>query len=364
VKIAAVTICLLGTMLLTGCWDVKDAQYYLFVNELGIDYQNGAYIVNVQINEPSAMAKQKGNSPPPNPIIVGKATAPSLGMAMDEIEKISQVKLVWSQNKAVILTDNALRQGLRTLKDDYFHSRETRYTAWVYITDEPLVKVLNAKPITGSSSMATLTYQPKLTYDMQSLLLPKRLQHVFRSLGENWETIVIPKIGINEMWTKGGEKEKVTVLKGGVAITQGKDPKSFTESQIKGIRWLDPHAKNANLVMGDSKENTTILSLREPKIEQKFRREGDFILANYTITTKGFIRVQKENLTRAEIASKAETAIQNEIRETFDAANKQGVDIYNIKLGCYRQNIKPSDSIKLGNIVVKVSIESTGMRQK
>ena len=231
-KIGAVAICLLGTMLLAGCWDVKDPQYYNFVNALGIDYQNSAYTVYVQINEPSSLAKQKGGSPPQNPIIVGKATAPTVSMAMDEIEKMSQVNLDWSQNKAVILTDNVLKQGFGTFKDDYIRRRQTRYTAWVFTTDEPLEKVLNAKPLTGSSSNGTFIYQPLLTYNMQSLLQPIRLQQVFGSLGERWETIVVPKIGINKMWTKGGEKEDVTVMKGGVAIMQGNDPESLSESQL------------------------------------------------------------------------------------------------------------------------------------
>ncbi|MGU3470104.1 Ger(x)C family spore germination C-terminal domain-containing protein [Paenibacillus sp. D51F] len=211
--------------------------------------------------------------------------------------------------------------------------------------------------------MATMLYQPKITYQMHSLLEPVKMQQVIRSLGEQYETILVPQIKMNESWMKGGEKEDVAVMNGTVAITQGNSPHSFTEKQVIGVRWLDRHLKQANLVIDESKEKATLLSLSNPKVRRSYHREGQWIVVDFTVKTKGFIRVQKQKMTLTALANKAETIIEKEIRETFDTSNKQGVDIYNLKLGCYRQKMKPSDLIKLGNIDVRVIIE-TGMLKR
>lgn len=47
-------------LLLTGCWDMKEAQNINFITALGVDYENGRFVIYAQLLDFSDIAKQEG----------------------------------------------------------------------------------------------------------------------------------------------------------------------------------------------------------------------------------------------------------------------------------------------------------------
>lgn len=48
------------SLLLTGCWDIREVQDINYISAIGVDYKDGEYIIYAQMLDFSSVAKQEG----------------------------------------------------------------------------------------------------------------------------------------------------------------------------------------------------------------------------------------------------------------------------------------------------------------
>ncbi|MFP3380764.1 Ger(x)C family spore germination protein, partial [Bacillus sp. SIMBA_069] len=79
----------MSLVLLSGCWDSKDIQDIQYISAVGIDYQNGQYVIYVQVTSFAGVAKQEGLEPKPTPVWVAKGRGKTMNEAMNDMYKRS-----------------------------------------------------------------------------------------------------------------------------------------------------------------------------------------------------------------------------------------------------------------------------------
>ncbi|MBP1961177.1 Ger(x)C family spore germination C-terminal domain-containing protein [Paenibacillus aceris] len=356
---------LVGCIMLSlcGCWDVKNIQYFNFVNMIGIDYINGKYKIYAQINDLASMAKQEGGGNTPNPIVVGTGEGESIGMAMFDLLKESQMRMDLTQTKAFIFSDRLLAKGVFDIHDDLMRTRDQRYTPWVFATNEDLSKILSTKPITGSSSINTLYYQPNLLYkQIQSSFVPVNYQKFIRSSREPFETMLLDHLKLSESWDKDGKPFTLPIVNGLVALKNGKSEARFNRKEASGVKWLNERTFRGILPIKDD-QGTFVgtAALKNNKVKKSAAYKNGKRIVKLEISMDASIREQKKPLGLNEMNMLIKKNVVDEITETYEVGKKRFVDIYSLNEVWYRKGLTVNEDIPDLELHIKVNLLATNM---
>jgi spore germination protein KC len=130
----------------TGCWDIKTIQDTNYITAIGFDYQKGRYIVYCQMLDFSSVAKHEGSNGGPPMIWVGQEEGDTVDDAYTRLYKTTQQRVFWGHVGAYVFTREALKQGVGKFTDSSVRYGETRYTQWVYSTDESIETIFSVIP--------------------------------------------------------------------------------------------------------------------------------------------------------------------------------------------------------------------------
>ncbi|QHW32890.1 Ger(x)C family spore germination protein [Paenibacillus rhizovicinus] len=358
---AALTSCLL--LSLCGCWDVKNIQYFNFVNMIGIDYVDGQYKIYAQINDLSSMAKQEGASNVANPIVVAKGEGESIGMAVFDLQKESQMRTDWTQNKVFIFSDRLLARGVFEIHDELMRTRDQRYTPWVFATNEDLAKVFGTKPITGTSSVNTLYYQPNLLFkQLQSSFKPLSYENFIRSSREPYETTLLDHIKLSRNWDKDGKPMTLPIVNGLIALRNGKSEAKFNREEVSGVKWLREKTKRGMLPLKDE-QGTFVGSVmvRNNKVKKKPAYKNGKRMVKVYISMDAVLREQRQPLGLQAITAMIKKNVEKDILQTYENGKKRSVDLYSLNEVWYRKGLAVNADIPEIELHVKVMLIGTNM---
>ncbi|SFS62395.1 Ger(x)C family spore germination protein [Paenibacillus sp. BC26] len=348
---------------LCGCWDVKNIQYFNFVTVMGVDYVDGKYKIYAQINDLTTMAKEEGGGQSAKPVVIGKGEGESIGMAIFDLQKESQMRMDWTQNKAFIFSDRLLARGIFDIHDELMRTRDQRYTPWVFATNEDLAEILSTMPITGSSYVSTLYYQPNLLFkQLQSSFEPIQYQKLIRSTREPYETTLVDHVKLSNNWKKGSTVFTLPIVDGLVALKNGKSEARFSREEATGVKWLKKNTRRGMLPIRDEQGTfigtATLKSLKVKK--QAVYKDGKRIV-KLNINMDAGLREQKKSFPLVEMNQLLEKSLYDEIMKTYEVGKKRSTDIYSLNEVWYRKGLAVNEEIPGIEVHVKVKLMATGM---
>ncbi|MFC4808145.1 Ger(x)C family spore germination C-terminal domain-containing protein [Paenibacillus sp. GCM10023250] len=356
---AVMTGCML--LLLCGCWDIKNIQYFNFINMMGVDYVDGQYRIYAQINEMTSMAKQEGTSIAPNPVVVGKGEGASIELAMYDLRKESQMRTDWTQNKVFFFTDRMLEKGIFDIHDELMRSRDQRYTPWVFVTNEDIAKVFSIRPTTGSSPVNTMYFQPNLLYkQMQSSFKPVNYQSFIRASSEPYQTALLDHVALSENWDKDGKPITLPVVDGLVALRNGRKEALFTREEVEGVKWLNEKTMRGLLPLRDGKGTYYgTVAVKDNSVKKKPAYMNGKRTVKLYLSMDAGLREQKLPLKLEQATALIKKNIEDEVIRTYETAKKRSVDIYSLNEVWYRKGLAVRDDIPELEVHVKVKLIGT-----
>ncbi|MFJ8513167.1 Ger(x)C family spore germination protein [Lysinibacillus xylanilyticus] len=90
------------SLLLSGCWDVTEAQRMYYVDGLGIDYKDGQYEIYLQLINFSNVAKSENPNPQAVQGEVGQSKGKTLEEALFKLYRSIDQKLFWGHMTFII----------------------------------------------------------------------------------------------------------------------------------------------------------------------------------------------------------------------------------------------------------------------
>ncbi|MGE7186521.1 Ger(x)C family spore germination protein [Peribacillus sp. NPDC006672] len=360
----------MSLVLLSGCWDSKDIQDIQYISAMGIDYQNGQYVVYVQVTSFAGVAKQEGLEPKPTPVWVAKGQGETLQVAMNDIYKRANQYIYWAHVKLIIFSESILKHGLDNINDPILRFQQIRETTWLYGTDDSLEKILFVNSLFGSS-VQTSIFNPNDIYKLRSYVEPIRIHRFYTQNYETGMTIKLPKISLKtEVW-KFKEKSQDTVkLSGAYFIKNNQLKGEIGNKHLGGLRWLTKSTVRSPVAIKINKNIDVELSLYRPKFKIKPIYVNDKVEFDISIEVDGAVMDMEGNIPFTQLREKTERALEKEIRDTYKYALEKNLDIYNLEGVIYRKDLKKwkeihkkdfnlnEDSIR--NIQVEVTIQKTG----
>lgn len=367
----------IGMLLLlsqTGCWDMKTIQDTNYITAIGFDYQKGRYVVYCQMLDFSSVAKQeggKGGQPPA--IWVGQEEGETVNAAFTRLYKTIQQRAFLGHVGAYVFTREALKEGVGKFTDSSVRYGETRFTPWVYSTDEPIETIFSVIPFFNVSPLASILMQPEENYLQRAYIRPEKLYRFAALTREPGNTVMMPTLAIRkDVWVKNEKPDPKLEVSGVYAIARKNHVEWLSEDQFKGARWLEKSTVRTPMVVYINGKAEQSVTIEKPKARITPRMNGDQPLFDIHIEAKAVVAELLENVDEDTLQKQIVKQISEEIEQTFKQGRKHDTDVFQLEHALYKQAFpewsklttngeKPLENYQLGDIKVDIQLSHSGM---
>ncbi|MEC0187624.1 Ger(x)C family spore germination protein [Paenibacillus larvae] len=360
---------------LSGCWDSETIQDINYITALGIDYEDGNYVVYTQSMDFARLAKQESpKSSSEGSVLVGKAVGNTLELAITSLHRASQMRIIFQHLTAIVLTERAFQADMHHILDAICRYYEIRYRSWVYGTREPMKELFSLRNPFNGSQRLSLLHEPKEPYKQRSMIPPIQLVQFTKQLREPDQTLLLPSLKINQSnWSQGEQSVRQFEISGIYALKNDKYKGWFSVSDMIGMRWMTPQTEATPLAIEEDGKEVGYLSMHEPKVKTSFRMADGRPSFRIHVKVKGELQEELTAISEKEIKQKAQEKIRQEIYETYRKGMKKQTDVYSVAHLWYRSDnhswkqMKPQEreeairNLKVEDITVDVSLTHTGM---
>jgi len=348
-----------------------------YVTTIGMDYANGKYIAYVQVLNFANIAKAEsmdiGKSVP---AWIGKGEGKTASEALTSIYPTSQLQLFWGHVKAIILSENLLKQGISETFDALNRYREIRYNILLYGTREPFTELLSQKSILNFSPIDSLLTKPEKSYAQKSLIPPQYSFKYKAHENEPGNSAMLPSLALNrQAWKEDREEKSEFQIDGAYFLNKGKYSHWLSDKDLLGARWIHGKLVISSINVPNDDHPVAVLKMKDPKLRIYPVIKGNGFHFDIQLKLKAEFAEVIEKLPEQEIQKAAEQAVQNEIRMTYQKGIESKCDVYQLSEALYRNHPKAwkqhfqdgdfqlrMDSLQ--EINVEVHIQHTGKYKK
>lgn len=368
-----IALSLLILMLVSGCWNSKDIQNMAYVTALGVDYENGRFKSYAQMLNFTNIAKSDtGEVGKPVPIWVGVGEGKTLTESLTTMYATSQIRIFWGHLKALVLSENAMKHGMKEIYDMLNRYREVRYNILMYGTNEPLHEILIQKSILNFSPLDTLMDLPYQIYSQRSFILPEYGYKIIAQMNEPSGLAMIPCLTLDRTgWYEDQDKRSMFRINGAYFFQNKEFRGHLSEDDLKGTRWIQRQLVRSPMNIPDKGPPVAAIVLQKPHLYVKPVIENGKARFNIRVSVDAYIDELIKDTPHKKMEEMAGDAIRDEIKMSFKKGLEKKADVFMLDEKLYRKNPKKwhefhraspylldADSIK--TIDIRVSIESSG----
>ncbi|MEK3910060.1 Ger(x)C family spore germination protein [Paenibacillus sp. FSL H7-0331] len=369
-------VLILAVLLLeSGCWDSKPIQNMVYVTAIGLDYEEGNFIVHVQTLNFSNVAKSENFEIGKNvPVWLGRGEGKTVSEALTSIYATSQVRVYWGHVRAIIFSDRMLNatDSVKHAYDAINRYREIRYNILVYGTKEPMTKILTQKSIFNFSPLESIMDTPEDSYSQRSFIPPQYGYRLIAEVSEPGRTAMLPSLAtVDDSWTEDQKKKSMFKVDGAYMVNTQELRGWFSGDDLKGARWLYKKMKRAIINIPGNGDPIAALVLKLPKHRIETYLENGELRFNITVEVQAYVDEMVQNTSTKKMEQEAEAVVREEIKSTYLKGVSKQTDILNLLGQLYEKKYKIWKSLSdenqlvlkedtLNKIDVHVRITNTG----
>lgn len=372
VKLTGILIVLL--VITTGCWNMKEIQNISYVTAIGFDYDDGKYIVYLQLIDFSSVAKLEGQQKAKEaPVWVGKGTGASFTEAVNHLYETSQQRVFWGHVSALVFSEPILKQNkFQDVMDLLNRYREIRYLVWVFSTKESIENIFNSTPFFNESPMMSILHSPEEPYRQRSIIPPIRLYQFVMTLKEAARMTYLPSLRIEKnQWEVSRKTHPLLEYAGITVFWNNRYHGELDPDDLHGLPWLHKKTVRVPLSLERGKSLAAVLVMEKPKVRIKPSVQDLRVYFDVELTIKAGINELHQEMSKKELIDLAERKIEEQIRHTYRKGFERKVDVYNLGESLFRRDptvwhriedenhfVLHEDSLR--NIRIHVQLTNTG----
>jgi len=335
---------LIAWAFLAGCaTDAKNIEKLNYATALGVDFVDGQYHGYVQFINLQSVAKATDGKQTSKKAWVGKGVAPSLEQALFDIYRTAQERVFWGHVTAIVISDEALKQGIDTIYDSISRYYEFRLTPWVYATRGPIREILSMGGFYEQSTLSTILQEPKEIHSQTSFVEPIKLHKLMSRINEPGYTVCIPSVAVNtEQWKAELKPEPKLAIDGAIFMKQDKVKSFMSLKELSGLRWIRPGTVRAGIPVPDKTNPEVEVVFDHPKAKYELVRENERLRYRLSMRAKGYI-VNWDGVEFAsfnELIEQTKKAIEREIRQVVRDGNNRKTDVLNLEHELFRNHFR------------------------
>ncbi|MDR4886792.1 Ger(x)C family spore germination protein [Fredinandcohnia sp. QZ13] len=329
-------------VLVTACNnDIAEIENQNFATAIGVDYQDGNYLLSIQMIGLTSVAKSEGGEKGPPEVYVSQTSGKTFIDAFFKAYHTSQERILWAHVTAIVLSESALEKGLDSIFDGLTRYYEFRPTPWIFGTKSSILDVLSTTGFFNQHSLNTILHSPKSSYEQSSTIKPVKLNQFVREFFDPGRTTYIPSLSIDDtQWKKNKKNEGKLAIDGAFFLGNQKYKGYFPYEKIKGLRWLTPETVRASLLVPNETkpEFITVLDHEMVKIHPE-KQDGRFrftilFMADGQVSN----RITNNTLNVNAMETFVKKGVISEIRQLYQLGREHDVDFLNLEHQLYRKH--------------------------
>lgn len=362
--------------MLTGCWDIKEIQDINYITAIGIDQEDGEFIVYTQMMDFTSVAKiESGKADKPSQVWTSKTKGKSLDMAINAIYDSSQERTIWSHISCILIHENVLKSNALTKLDTIGRYQEVRMTPWVFGTKDSIEELLNVPAFFNLSPLNTLAHEPAEEYKQRSYIEPIRYFDFMALMTEPGWTVLLPNLSIDKKtWSQNQKENPKLVINGVFPISKGVSKGLFTNDKLTGLRWLEADTKRSHIpVINNSGVLTGVVVLSNPKIQKKLYVVNGMPKYRVSVRLNGNVVEALDDMNKRDMEIQVAKEVREEILATFKNGVTSKADVYSLEHVLFKKNprlwkkinqlyAQPIDGDALETVQVEVHLDHAGMK--
>lgn len=328
------------SMFATSCQtDIKNIENLNYANAIGVDYHDGKYYGYVQFVQLSSVAKSSDGSKGPAKTWVGEGEGGTFDDTFFSIYQTAQERIFWGHVTAIVVSEEAFKQGFRTIYDSLSRYYEFRLTPWVYATRQPIRDIFSISGFYEQSPISTILHEPKGIYSQTSLVQSVKLHRLMSQINEPDFTSCIPTLSINtEQWTINQKTEPKLMIDGAIFLKNERFKSYIPLQQLAGLRWVQKKTVRANIPVPNREEPSVNVIVDKPKIKLKLVNGEKRLQYDFQLKGKAYVVSRQNNKATdfQQLTAQTEAAIEKEIVEVFETGVRMKTDVLNLAHNLYR----------------------------
>ncbi|BDH61566.1 hypothetical protein MTP04_16960 [Lysinibacillus sp. PLM2] len=367
-------IFILSCLLLAGCWDSNENERMYYAFGAGVDYQEGEYIISLQIISFTNVAKTEQV----NQEVIQSQVSSDKGKTIDEaffkLYHAIDERVYWGHFSFLVFTKEALNNGrIKSVINSITRFNDTRYNTWVYCTDEPLDQLLNVLPLLKKSITLTKIADPLNSFEQESFIEPIDVRKLIIKMNEPSYEANIPFIKLKKDWQTQNEPLSTAEIRG-VGVVTPKEFKGIIEGDdAKGLQWMSNETIRGEITTSYEKNKHLSASIQNVKVNIVPIVKDKDVKFDINIDLTASLSSFEGNLTTDVIKEQVIKAISKEIKQTYKAGIEMNVDIFRFSEILYRKDVNTwkelhkdgkikLDENSIGNININIKKLTTGRK--
>ncbi|MGE5701342.1 MAG: Ger(x)C family spore germination protein [Clostridia bacterium] len=336
------TLCMLSSVVLSGCWNFKEVEHLRYPVSIGFDYRNKQFEIYLQLINFTVIAKvESGGSRQKQEIVVVKGVGKSFDEAAFNIYSYAQQRFNWSHIRSVVIGKGALRYGMNYFLDNLGRYSEYRHTWWVFTTERPIPEILLLFPAMNTPAIYSQLGDPMTIYRQSSYIQPLMMNRFETDYFSKSKTTLLPRLShVSSMVYRTTENRPILRRDGVCMLANRKFVGCLDVAHTSGLRWLNKHTVRTSLRLFKGKQPLADLIMEDPKPKISYRVKNG--KAYFTIKVKVTGSISNINISTSlkDMNKLASQKIESEIRNTFKNGVKLKTDIYSLSDTIYRKDVQ------------------------
>ncbi|MDF2627829.1 MAG: hypothetical protein K0R39_1660 [Symbiobacteriaceae bacterium] len=332
---AAVTL-LTVTLLLTGCWDLREMNHLALVMAVGIDKSDtpGRLQVTIQVARPSSGGKGAGPAQGGGqPVYIATADGDTIFAAIRNLAQFTSRRIMWAHNNIVIIGESLAQDDITPVIDFFTRNQELRMRTWIAVARGSKARDI-VTSATGMEEIPAVSISALLRYaQLPGEAVRTELGDVLDAYLAHDQTPVLAALELKPRGLKpSGEpqqEERVQqAVLSGTAIFKDTHLVGYTEREVgRGLLWIRRQMRNATLSVPcpGNKGGSMAVEIRRPRISARSFVSGQTPTIQLRVETLAWLAEQDcptPNLDTLRLKQYTEDALAKEIAADMRAAVK------------------------------------------
>ncbi|MFD0960172.1 Ger(x)C family spore germination protein [Paenibacillus chungangensis] len=334
VRLTATVLALcIGMTVLTSCWSASDVQNKSYVKALGIDYEDGEYIVYAQFLDFTSIAKsESGGRREGKPTTwVGQGKGKTINMATDQLYNTSQIYVTWGHISALVFTERALKAKGFEMIEMVNRFPEIRYNTWIYSTQSDLLDILSAEAFFNMTSLMSILHEPTPNYKQNSTLPPIEMFKFIARFNEPDQPSYMPSISLNKQQWRMSKKPAPQLMLNGAYFESFDGSRTFiSKKKLEGYQWMQKDTNRAPLIVEKDGIVYANLSIGRPSVDITPTLKDGEVRFHISVKLVGSMYEYNEPIAYQEMIAMAEKVVAKQIESVYLQGVRNGIDLFRL----------------------------------
>lgn len=331
------------SLLLAGCWDLKEINEIGFTVGLGIDKDGDDYQITTQIALPALLEGSGGGEEPPVWVVSGKGR--TIFEAIRDVNTRSARKPFWGHLNVIVLGEEVAREGLIPVLDLLSRGQELRRSNYVVLAQGKARDILEAQPKLESINAIYISHLIENRIG-QSVSPAVTINDLLITLSTSGKENVLPRIRALEQEsfrpppkegenTKEGEEKpkEILELRGSGVFKDDKLIGWLDEETTRGYLWVQGEVQGGVIVVESPVEPGALISLEikgnksriKPSLEKgKIKIDINVASSFNLVENAGTVSIGEDEMDH--LRQRAGEAVRKEVEKAIQKAQEMKSD--------------------------------------